>query len=64
MFNFWPACSKQGCTFPAIFRFEFVDDNGPVTAYLCLACVGQAPKLLREIAEVRKEPLRIERADE
>lgn len=53
-------CSKQGCVLPGIFKFEFVDDNGPLVAFLCPRCFLEAPALLREIAEVKKEPFRIE----
>jgi hypothetical protein len=49
-----PSCSRDGCPWPGLFRFEFTDDDGPLTAFLCPACVPRAAELLREIAALRK----------
>lgn len=51
----WPPCSKQDCEGPGIFRFDLVNDHGPLTAYLCPVCILQAPALLKEIAAIRDE---------
>jgi hypothetical protein len=49
-----PPCSRDGCPWPGVFGFEFTDDDGPLTAFLCPACVPRAAELLREIAAFRK----------
>jgi len=55
LFRGWPKCAREGCAWPAIFRFETKDESGLVTAHLCIMCVGSAPELLRTMVAVRKE---------
>lgn len=50
-----PPCSSQKCPWPGIFKIEFVDTSGEVTAYLCPFCFMKLPKLLSEMSEVREE---------
>jgi hypothetical protein len=50
-----PPCSGQGCPWPGIFKIEFIDTIGEVTAYVCPFCFIKLPKLLNEMFEVRQE---------
>lgn len=54
MFGF-PPCSGQECPWPGLFKIEFIDSAGEVTAYLCPLCFLKLPKLLDEMSGVREE---------
>lgn len=55
----WPPCAKTGCPWPGILKIKMTDEHGPLAAYLCPLCVGQAPALLEEMAAVRRERIRL-----
>lgn len=55
MLKLWTKCAKDGCRWPGVFKFEFTDDSGDFSAYLCPLCMIEAPTLLKEIAAVREE---------
>lgn len=50
-----PPCARKGCPLPGIFKVEYVDITGDITAFVCPLCLAQIPKLLQEMAEVREE---------
>jgi len=49
---------------PGIFRVEYVDLSGEITAFVCPLCLAKIPKLLQEMAEVREERKLLENKEE
>ena len=51
----WPSCGLTGCTAPALFKWETVEDERPISVFLCFFHITEIRECLNTIASVRKE---------
>lgn len=51
----WPSCGLKGCTAPALFKMEMVEDERPISVYLCFFHITEIKECLNAIASVREE---------
>ena len=55
LFGIWPTCARKDCGAPALVKFEFNQGGEIFEAWLCIACMGDAPGLFAAASEVRSE---------